>query len=69
MNEKILDGKWTELKGKVKESWGNISEDEIEKTRGNLEQLAGKINVRYGQSTDQIMDKLNTFLSDINKKI
>ena len=39
MNEQILKGRWTELKGKAKEKWGRLSNDELEQIDGNVDQL------------------------------
>ena len=38
MNKQINKGKWREVKGLIRESWGDITEDELEKTNGNIDQ-------------------------------
>ncbi len=53
MNEDIMQGKWAQLKGKVKEQWGKLTDDEIEQLDGKREQLVGKIQERYGIAHDQ----------------
>lgn len=69
MNRQISDGQWRELKGKIKERWGNIAEDELEKTKGNIDQIAGKVQQQYGESLDEARAKINGFLKSINEKI
>lgn len=69
MNKQTSKGKWRELKGKIREQWGNISDDELEKTQGNIDQIAGKIQTKYGESIDGTRKKLNTILGEINKSI
>jgi uncharacterized protein YjbJ (UPF0337 family) len=45
-----VEGSWKQLKGKIKEQWGNLTDDDIEKIAGKREQLEGKIQERYGTS-------------------
>lgn len=53
MNEDILKGKWTQLKGKVKEQWGELTDDEIDQLDGQRDQLVGRVQERYGIARDQ----------------
>lgn len=69
MSEQISRGRWRELKGKIREQWGDISEDELEKTKGNIDQIAGKIQKKYGESVDGARRKLNSILGQVNKSI
>ena len=47
MNNQISKGKWKEFKGKIREQWGDLSDDELEKTKGNMDQIAGKVQQKY----------------------
>jgi uncharacterized protein YjbJ (UPF0337 family) len=53
MNKDIASGKWTQFKGKLRESWGDLTDDEVEQTKGNAQQLAGLLQERYGLAKDQ----------------
>lgn len=53
MNTDIAEGKWTQVKGKLRESWGDLTDDEIEQTKGNAQQLVGLLQERYGLAKDQ----------------
>ena len=48
VNEAQTKGKWHQLKGKIKEEWNELTDDEIEAAEGRTEKLAGKIQERYG---------------------
>jgi uncharacterized protein YjbJ (UPF0337 family) len=48
MNDDILKGKWAQLKGRVKEQWGKLTDDEIDELDGRRDQLVGKVQERYG---------------------
>ncbi|HEY4848494.1 MAG TPA: CsbD family protein [Methylocella sp.] len=47
-----IEGNWKQLKGKVKEQWGQLTDDELDLIAGRREQLEGKIQERYGITKD-----------------
>ena len=53
MNEDMVMGKWKQLKGKLKETWGELTDDEIEKLDGQKDSLIGTLQERYGMSKDE----------------
>jgi Uncharacterized protein conserved in bacteria len=52
MNWDIIEGNWKQAKGKVKEQWGKLTDDDFDLIKGKRDQLAGKIQERYGISKD-----------------
>jgi uncharacterized protein YjbJ (UPF0337 family) len=48
-----VEGNWKQMKGKVKEKWGNLTDDDLDKIAGRRDQLEGKIQERYGIAKDQ----------------
>lgn len=59
MNKNIVEGNWKAFKGKVREKWGKITDDELDELKGKEEQLAGRIEERYGTARDQIEKELD----------
>ena len=53
MNEDILKGKWTQLKGSMKQFWGKLTDDDVEQIDGNFDKLVGKIQEHYGHTREQ----------------
>jgi uncharacterized protein YjbJ (UPF0337 family) len=53
-NIDVLKGKWHEIKGSVRERWGELTDDDIERANGNAEKLAGVIQQKYGQARERI---------------
>jgi uncharacterized protein YjbJ (UPF0337 family) len=53
MNADQIKGNWKQLKGKVKEQWGKLTDDDITVIDGEREQLLGKLQERYGYSKEQ----------------
>jgi len=64
MNEDILQGKWTQLKGKVKEQWGKLTDDEIDQLDGKKDQLVGRVQERYGIARDQAERDVDNWLNN-----
>ena len=58
VNQTQLEGGWTELKGKIKETWGQISGDELTEFEGDVEQLVGMIEQKTGQAREEIERRL-----------
>jgi uncharacterized protein YjbJ (UPF0337 family) len=54
MDWKRVEGNWKQLKGKIKEKWGNLTDDDLDKIAGRRDQLEGKIQERYGIAKDQV---------------
>ena len=48
MNEDTLKGQWMQLKGKVHEKWGKLTDDDLKTIQGRSEQLIGRVQERYG---------------------
>lgn len=48
MNKDIAQGNFKQLKGKIKQQWGKLTDDEIDQLEGHTEILAGKLQERYG---------------------
>ena len=48
MNKDIFEGKWKQLKGNIREKWGNLTDDDVEKIAGKYENFLGRIQERYG---------------------
>jgi uncharacterized protein YjbJ (UPF0337 family) len=53
MNKDIFEGKWKQLKGNIREKWGNLTDDDVEKIAGKYENLLGRIQERYGINTEK----------------
>jgi len=53
-------GRWEQLRGRVKAAWGELTDDDLKKVEGNFERLIGLIEERTGQTREQIEKRLNT---------
>ena len=63
MNEDILKGKWKELKGNVRQQWGKLTNDDIDRMKGSQEELSGLLQQRYGYERDQADREIKNWLA------
>lgn len=54
MNEQFIKGKWKELKGEIRKKWGELTDDELEKTKGDMTAVSGLIQQKYGQAQEDV---------------
>ena len=54
MNRDTLKGQWMQFKGKVKQQWGKLTDDDLDQIQGNYEMLIGRLTERYGRSREEI---------------
>jgi uncharacterized protein YjbJ (UPF0337 family) len=66
MNRDIAKGTFTQLKGKIKEQWGKLTDDEIDELEGKSDILAGKLQERYGLNRDEAERQVREFRSQNN---
>ena len=53
MNWDRIEGNWKQLKGKAKEQWGKLTDDDLDVAKGNYDQFVGRIQKTYGISRDE----------------
>lgn len=52
MNSDQIQGKWKQLKGKARESWGKIADDDWDRIEGKREQIVGLVQEKYGRARE-----------------
>ena len=67
MNKDIISGKWTQLKGRIKEKWGDLTDDDFDVAEGNAEYLAGKLQERYGWAKDRADKEVSDFRDSLDR--
>lgn len=61
MNEDRIEGNWKQVKGKVKEQWGKLTDDDLDVIAGKRDQLLGRIQERHGIAKDEAERQVKTF--------
>ena len=67
MNTDGLKGKWKQIRGKAKEWWGDLTDDDLDVIDGNRDQLLGKLQERYGYTKEQAANEVNTRMKELER--
>ncbi len=59
MNNDQAEAKWDKFNAKVKQQWGELTDDEVKKAEGNKDELIARIQEKYGESREAVAKKLN----------
>lgn len=65
MNRDMLKGEWNQVKGRVRNAWGELTDDDLARVQGDWEQLVGAIQKRTGQVREDIERGLDHLLDRI----
>lgn len=68
MNENKMKGQWEQMKGKVKEKWGKLTDDDLTVIDGRSDQLAGRIQERYGMAQEEAEREVRNFESSLDDR-
>lgn len=61
MNQDTFEGNWKQLKGKVKEEWGKLTNDDLDVIAGKRDQLIGRLQERYGMAKETAEKRISEF--------
>ena len=67
VNKEIMQGQWLQIKGKIKERWGKLTDDDLEKINGKREQLIGKLQTRYGIAKQKAEEEISHFEKSLSQ--
>ena len=60
-----ISGNWKQFTGKVKEKWGQLTDDDLTEINGRRDQLEGRLQERYGWAKDQARKEVDDWLDRI----
>lgn len=64
MNRDILEGQWKQLRGEIRQRWGELTDDELDQIAGHRDKLIGRLQERYGYTRDEANRQLDDFLAE-----
>lgn len=56
------EGKWDQYKGRIREAWGSLTDDDLDRSEGRYDQLVGTIKEKTGEATETVEAKLKEIL-------
>jgi len=69
MNWDTVQGNWQQLKGKVREKWGDLTDDDVDRIAGKKDQLVGKLHEKYGWMRDDAERKVDDWVKTLREPI
>ncbi len=66
MNWDQVSGNWQQFKGKLREKWGDLTDDDLARLEGNRDQLVGRIQERYGIARDEAERQVSDWLGTMH---
>jgi uncharacterized protein YjbJ (UPF0337 family) len=63
MNWDTMKGQWKQVRGKIKEQWGELTDDDLDRIEGKRDQLLGAVQRRYGVAREEAEEQLRRFES------
>lgn len=67
MNKDIFEGKWKEMRGQIKEWWGELTDDDLDQAAGNAEQIVGLLQQKYGYTRERAEQEFNRRLEEVKE--
>lgn len=65
MNWDTIEGNWNQLRGAVREKWGDLTDDDLDRIGGKREQFVGRLQERYGLMRDEAERQADDFVRDL----
>lgn len=65
MNWDQIEGRWKQFKGSARTKWGQLTDDELTRSAGRREQLAGLLQERYGYAKEQAHNEIDEFAREL----
>ncbi len=63
----ILKGKWKQIRGEVKQAWGMLSDNDLDRISGEWDQLAGTLQEKYGYTKEKAEGEIAEFLDNLSE--
>jgi uncharacterized protein YjbJ (UPF0337 family) len=66
MNWDQVEGNWKQLKGRVQQQWGKLTDDDVDAINGKRVELVGKVQERYGYAREKAEEEVESFCKACN---
>jgi uncharacterized protein YjbJ (UPF0337 family) len=65
MNMDVLSGQWKQIRGKVQQKWGDLTDDDLDRINGRRTELEGMLQERYGYTKERVSHEVDDFLRTV----
>ena len=67
-NRDVLIGKWKQVRGQVKQFWGKLTDNDLDRISGRFDELVSLLQERYGHTREQAQKEVERFIEKLNLK-
>ncbi len=67
LNRDILMGKWKQMRGKVRQQWGKLTDEQINQIGGDYERLVGVLQENYGYARENAMQEADMWIANMSE--
>jgi len=67
-NRDVLTGNWKQIRGKVKQTWGKLTDNDLTRIEGRFDELAGLVQERYGYTREKAEKEVTDFIEKMGPK-
>jgi uncharacterized protein YjbJ (UPF0337 family) len=67
-NRDVLTGNWKQMQGKVKQTWGKLTDNDLTRINGRFDELTGLVQERYGYSREKAEREVTDFIEKMNPR-
>ena len=67
-NRDVLTGNWKQIRGKVKQTWGKLTDNDLTRIEGSFDELAGLVQERYGYTREKAEEEVTRFIEKMHNK-
>jgi uncharacterized protein YjbJ (UPF0337 family) len=68
MSQDVFRGQWKQISGRIKEWWGDLTDDDVRRIDGSKDRLIGTLQERYGYAKDRALSEVSRRLDEFNKQ-
>ena len=62
----VLEGRWKQLRGEAKRTWGKLTDDDLDRSAGNRDKLVGSLQERYGWEKADAQSKFDAWVDSVS---
>ena len=65
MNKDQLEGKWKQIKGKFKQKYANVTDDDLTYSEGKFDEMLGKLQEKTGKKKEEILEEIDNWIAQL----
>lgn len=64
MDRLQIKGNWNEVKGKLRQEYGDLTDDDLQYAEGKEEEILGKLQQKTGKTREELIDRINSYSNE-----